>query len=311
MNSMPLVSVVIPTYNYANYLPRAIDSVLAQTFHKYEIIVVDDGSIDNTASVMDAYVTKYPDRIHYIYQKNSGPNAARNKGIESANGELIALLDADDEWLPEKLSKQVSFALNNHQIGMIGCGIQWVKDDGTVIFEGQGVTVPSRSELIIHLKMKNFRFGGSSGVVVRKRCFDIVGKFDEELRGSEDRDMWLRIAYQFEIENLRDILVIIHFHETNCHTNYVNMLNSRLKFIEKHCATEYFIFRFKAISYAFLDAAREALKSFSKMRAFIYSLKAICIYPIKCTSDDDKYQILIKSIVPEWILSAMRSKRSL
>ena len=193
MISYPLVSVIIPTYNYANYLSRAIESVLAQTYRQIELIIVDDGSTDNTASVIEYYKNKYPDVIRYFYQKNSGPNAARNKGLDLVQGEFIALLDADDEWFPEKLDKQVSFAHANPKYGMIGCGIRWVKDDKTIIFEGFGIPVPPRGELIKHLKMRSFGFGGSSGVVIRKHCFDVVGNFDESLRGSEDRENCVRI----------------------------------------------------------------------------------------------------------------------
>lgn len=310
MNSMPLISVVIPTYNYAIYLPRAIESVLVQTYEHFELIIVDDGSTDNTAAVMEAYKSRYPDRIHYIYQKNGGPNAARNKGIDSAQGEFVALLDADDEWFPDKLAKQISFALENTNVGMIGCGFRWVKDDGTIICDGRGESPPPRCDLIRYLKIRNFNFGGSSGVLIKKECFRVVGKFDESLKGSEDRDMWLRIANQFEIMNLPDILVVIHYHDTNCHTDHSRMLNSRFKFIDKHFNSEDFKFKQRAFSFAYLDAAHECFKANLFIKAAFYSLLAICCFPLKSVPDDDKYQILVKSILPNWVLLTVRSKRS-
>jgi glycosyltransferase involved in cell wall biosynthesis len=308
MSDYPHVSVIIPTYNYARYLPRAIESVLIQTYQDFELIVVDDGSTDETVSVMDAYTKKHPERLQYIRQNNSGPNAARNRGIGSARGEYIALLDADDEWLPQKLEKQIACARDIPDFGIIGCGLRWVTDDGTVLYESSGAPTPPRDELIRHLKIKYFDFGSASGVLIRKACFDVVGMFDESLRGSEDRDMWLRIAYHFYIVNLPDVLVIMHYHQANCHKNIGAMLKSKFQFIDKNLVSDGFIFRQRAVGYAYLDAAREALESSQYMNAFIYSLRAICNFPLKTTPDDDKFRILLKAVIPAGVLEYLRPK---
>jgi glycosyltransferase involved in cell wall biosynthesis len=310
MNLKPLVSVVIPTFNYAIYLPRAIESVLAQTYKEIELIVVDDGSTDNTTSVIQTLQAKYHGRICYVQQKNSGPNAARNNGIDKAQGDFIALLDADDEWLPEKLEKQVKFAIANPQFGIIGCGSRRVRGDGVILAENFGVIPPPRNELIHHLMVRNYRFGGSSGVFIRKECFKVVGLFDESLRGSEDRDMWLRIVRKYEVTNLKDILINIHYHQNNCSSNSDIMLKSKLLFIDKHFKFESFAFRQRAISFAFLDAAHESFKASKFLISIVYSCLAICSFPMKSVPDDDKYQILIKSILPNRLLSLIRSKNS-
>src|SRR5690349_3602213 len=101
---MPKVSVIIPTYNRAQFIARAVDSVLEQTYKDFEIIVIDDGSSDNTQEILKAYEGK----IRYVYQQNKGISAARNRGIQEAKGEYIAFLDSDDVWKPEKLSVQVA-----------------------------------------------------------------------------------------------------------------------------------------------------------------------------------------------------------
>ena len=114
---MPKVSVIIPTYNRAEYLPDAIDSVLAQTFRDFEVIIIDDGSTDNTREIIEKYIKRYPQIIRPFYQMNSGASVARNKGIEEARGEYIAFLDSDDVWLSKKLERQVSVLERDKKIG--------------------------------------------------------------------------------------------------------------------------------------------------------------------------------------------------
>ena len=114
---MPEISVIIPTFNYGKYIERAIDSILTQTYQDFEIIVVDDGSTDNTKEIIRS---KKSDKIRYFYQENKGAPAARNKGIVESKGKYIAFLDADDEWLPTKLEKQVDkFQKSSNKVALI------------------------------------------------------------------------------------------------------------------------------------------------------------------------------------------------
>src|SRR5690348_15579178 len=115
MSDRDLVSVIIPAYNYARYIPGAVNSVLAQTYQNHEIVVVDDGSTDGTRQALGDSL----DKISYIYQHNRGVSAARNVGIERSRGELIAFLDADDVWVPDKLDRQVRFLRDHPSIGMV------------------------------------------------------------------------------------------------------------------------------------------------------------------------------------------------
>ena len=119
----PTVSVIIPTYNRAHLLPRALESVLAQTFEDLEVLVVDDGSTDGT----EAVVTGYDDRVRYLRQpQNAGVSAARNRGLREARGEFVAFLDSDDEWFPEKLARQVErFRELPDRVGLLYCGVQF------------------------------------------------------------------------------------------------------------------------------------------------------------------------------------------
>ncbi len=114
--SDPLISAVIPTYNYGHFVTAAVRNVLAQTYRNLEVIVVDDGSKDNTRERLAPYL----DRIRYVYQENQGPSAARNTGIRSATGEWVALLDSDDLWHPRKLELQVKYLQAHPEVGLLG-----------------------------------------------------------------------------------------------------------------------------------------------------------------------------------------------
>jgi glycosyltransferase involved in cell wall biosynthesis len=181
----PLVSVVIPTFNRAWILNEAIDSVMAQTCQNYELIVVDDGSTDGT----DALLEKNKG-IVVIHQENKGVSAARNRGVAASKGDLIAFLDSDDLWLPEKLSAQVAFFLENKDAEICQTQELWIRN-------GKRINPKNR-----HLKESGNFFKRSlelclvspSAVMIKKRLFEKVGLFDETLPACEDYDMWLRVG---------------------------------------------------------------------------------------------------------------------
>ncbi len=198
---MPKVSVIIPTYNRANYLPEAINSVLKQTYQDFETIIVDDDSTDNTKEVVNAYIEKNPQKIAYIYQKNNGPAAARNRGIKEAKGEYIAFLDSDDLWLPDKLKKSMDF-INKHGFDWICTSSYIIREEGGNKQEKNKICIDSifldssgrKVELV-----KNGLFFFSSlhiytpAVLIRDYCFKKVGFFDETFKIGEDVDFWLRL----------------------------------------------------------------------------------------------------------------------
>ncbi|MGL4378530.1 MAG: glycosyltransferase family 2 protein, partial [Microcoleaceae cyanobacterium] len=133
MSNTPLVSVVIPSYNCAKYVGEAIESVFAQTYSNYEIIVIDDGSQDNTREVLE----KYHDRVNYVYQKNQGVSVARNHGIELAQGEFVAFLDADDYFFPDKLEAQMAIFQAKSHAGIVHSGWRRVNFQGEFIQDVQ------------------------------------------------------------------------------------------------------------------------------------------------------------------------------
>ncbi len=185
-----LISVIIPTYNRLEYLKTSVSSVLNQSFKDFELIVVDDGSTDQTES----WCISQPD-IKYLKKENGGVSSARNYGIKQALGEWIAFLDSDDQWLPKKLEMQYNFMKENPTIKIIHTNELWYR---------KGVFVNQRK---IHEKFGGWIFEkmlplcliSPSAVTIHKDVFESVGVFDEELPAGEDYDLWLRITPFFEV----------------------------------------------------------------------------------------------------------------
>lgn len=189
----PLVSVVVITYNAAAYVGHAIESVLQQTWDNLELVVIDDGSTDDTPGV----VQRFPDpRITYVRQSNRGPNAARNAGIRQARGELVAFLDCDDWWVPEKIARQVAAALNNPKAGLVYSFAKSVKTTGE---EGAWFDAVINGRAIEQLLRGNCIAGSASSAMVSRKAIETVGMFDESLQYAEDWEYWIRIASRFEV----------------------------------------------------------------------------------------------------------------
>ena len=196
---MPTVSVIIPTFNRAWVLREAIDSVLMQDFKDYEIIVVDDGSTDNTPALLEYYP-----QIHVVSQSHQGVSTARNAGIKKACGSLVGFLDSDDLWLPEKLSTQVAF-FREHPDALI-CQTEeiWIR---------RGVRVNPKKR---HRKWAGMIFEHAlelcivspSAVMIRRDLFDEIGLFDETLPVCEDYDLWLRVSCRFPVHLIEAPLVV-------------------------------------------------------------------------------------------------------
>ena len=198
---MPSISVIIPTYNRAKYLPRAIDSVLSQTHRELELIVVDDASTDSTQNLVANY--KDP-RIKYVKKlTNDGVSKSRNTGISKASHNWIAFLDSDDEWLPEKLEKQLSFSGLNSNIKIIHTNENW-------FYNGK-----PKKQLPKHKKYGGHIFKhclplcciGPSTVMIHKDVLSDVGLFDESFVVCEDYDLWLRVCHKYQVGLIEEHLV--------------------------------------------------------------------------------------------------------
>lgn len=191
MQKKPIISVIIPAYNAARYIASAIDSALAQAYPAVEIIVVDDGSTDATPIILHPYWQA--GKIIYIRQENKGLAAARNAGIEVSSGNYIALLDADDLFLPEKLERQVAYLDAHPDCGISYCGLWHFNDVAPEKMLTLDYTYYSGADVFPALLKKNFI--NPLSVVIRRSVFKTVGYFEESLRHSEDWDFWVRAAY--------------------------------------------------------------------------------------------------------------------
>ena len=222
------ISVIIPTYNRATTLERAILSVLDQTFSAREVIVVDDASTDNTSDILE----KYSDRIKIIInESNRGVSFARNAGIQVARGDWIAFLDSDDIWLPEKLERQKGFHEAHPTVLISQCDEIWIRN---------GVRVNPMSK---HKKLDGWIFEACiplcivspSAVIIHKRIFKHIGLFDVNLLACEDYDLWLRIAPHYEIGLLDEKLVTRYGgHEDQLSRKFWGMDRFRITAMEKH-----------------------------------------------------------------------------
>ena len=206
MEKNPKVSVIIPTYNSAQFIVETLESVFAQTYKNYEVIVVDDGSTDNTKEVLKPYMSK----IRYIYKENGGPASARNVGIKNARGEYIAFLDSDDLWLSEKLERQVKYLGKYQEVVLVftDC-IRFFEDSLSEIRSCKERFISN--DMFLNLWWETIII--TSTVIVKKFCFDKVGFFDEskKIEGAEDYEMWLRIAREYPIGYLGEVTVKYRF----------------------------------------------------------------------------------------------------
>ncbi len=226
---MPIVSVIIPTYNRSNLLDRAIRSVLAQSFTDFELIVVDDASTDDTQSLVGA--VNYS-RIKIIrHERNKGAPAARNTGIKVSQGEYIGFLDDDDEWLPKKLEKQLeAFQSSFDDVSLVYTGFYFASGkNGSRLAQ---ITPTLKGDIYLDLLRRNIPAGNTS--LIRKHCFAKCGLFDETLPSCQDWDMWIRISKFYKFDFVAEALSNVYVHGRQISTNLNAKIIARQMLIRKY-----------------------------------------------------------------------------
>lgn len=227
------VAVVIPTYQYGHYVGRAIESALGQSRPPAEVIVVDDGSTDDTASVL----ARYAPHVRLLRQENRGVAGARNAGILASTAPLLAFLDADDVWEPTKLEAQVRRWQAEPHIGLVHCGVLRVDSDGHVIARQTEGAQGQVAEDLLLLRTPGI-LGGGSGVMVPRAVLEAVGRYDERLSTSADWDLYLRIALSFPVAFVPDPLVRYTVHGRNMHLNLAAMEHDVLLVLDRTFTTK-------------------------------------------------------------------------
>ncbi len=217
------ISVVIPNYNYEKYVGQAIESVLAQTCQPLEIIVVDDGSTDNSVNV----VNRFGPPVKLVQQRNQHLSAARNTGIRAARGEWIALLDSDDTWDSRKLELQIGALQENPEWSYVA----------TTALEAETFPTDSKDTVVSHeLTLSDFLTVtpmSGSDALIKKACFEECGMFDPELKSCEDRDMWLRLAKSFRGGRVEEPLWRYRQHEDQMNRNFEVMIETRKQVLRR------------------------------------------------------------------------------
>jgi glycosyltransferase involved in cell wall biosynthesis len=225
----PLVSVVIPTYNYGHYIGETVESALGQTYSPIEIIVVDDGSTDDTQERL----TVYGDRVRYIHQQNRGLSAARNTGIQTAQGEFVALLDSDDLWLPDKVKRQVTVAIQQPDIGLVATERFAIDETGRRLDYVTGRCSREGFCELTARELLEFPAFSPSSVLARRDCLLTVGGFNESLTAVEDMEMWVRVAARFRVVRLNATLTAQRFHSRSMSHQADSMFRNHRKAIDQ------------------------------------------------------------------------------
>jgi len=228
----PLVSIVVATYNMAAYLPLALRSALDQTYGNVEVLVVDDGSQDDTRGVMAPFLGDL--RVRYLVQENRGQAVAKNHGIREARGEYIAFLDADDIWVPEKLEQQMPLFFQSGSVGVVYSRLAYMDETGKELSLADNQLF--RGRVSGPLLVRNFIGFGTS--VVRKECFDRLGRFDEAMRMGIDYDLWLRFSTQYEFDYVDHPLLLYRVWSgqmsNNCKSRYLSGIAIMERFLKQY-----------------------------------------------------------------------------
>jgi glycosyltransferase involved in cell wall biosynthesis len=230
IKNKPAVSIIIPTYNRRQLIARSIKSVLNQTYQNFELIIVDDGSTDGTEEVVAAFNDQ---RIRYVRrEENKGEAAARNMGIKAARCDYIAYQDSDDEWLPEKLARQMKLLEDaSPQVGVIYTGFWKAENRRKTYIPFSWVNQKNGD---IHKELLKGNFIGSPVALIKKECFDNVGLFDERLHNLVDWEMWLRISRRYHFRCVDEPLAIAHYDSDNVSDNSDSLIDAMELVLEKN-----------------------------------------------------------------------------
>ena len=233
---MATVDIIIPSFNAAHYLPFAIESVMAQTYEDWRIILIDDGSTDNTKEMLSSFMRRLGPKLTYIKKANGGLPAARNTAICNSTAEFLALLDADDVWLPFRLEESLKAFRDNPDVGLAYGYVSRIDANGALGTTHDQKKKHDRGRIAPYIYMRAIDLPCPT-VTFRRRCVDEVGLFDERLRATEDRDLWFRIASRYDVALVPKVIAYYRSSPQAMTTDPDRMLKAQLQFLEKHFGT--------------------------------------------------------------------------
>ncbi len=225
--SVPKVSIVIPSYNAMQFLPRTVDSVIKQTFQDFEIVIINDGSTDN---IKEWAKTVEDKRLRLISQPNQGQSAARNEGIEQSSGQYIAFLDSDDLWAPSKLEKQVQVLDCNSDVGLVYSWVSLIDENDDPLDK---IWTISEEGDVWHKLIEGNIIACGSVPMIRRACVEVVGLFEKFPFACEDWDYWLRIASHYPFKVLEEVLVYYRHSPSSLSRYQGDALQKRLQAMEE------------------------------------------------------------------------------
>lgn len=284
---MPRVSIIVPTYNRSTFLQDAFNSVLAQTYTDWEVVLVDDGSTDQTRSIVRAVAPAFGGRLHYVYQSNHGLPAARNTAIRHAKGDLLALLDSDDMWLPRRLELGVRLMDSDSGIGLVHGKVARIDDHGAFI---EYPPSPPRKYLTGRMARHIYTRRAHllcPTILFRKECISRVGFFDESpiMAPTCDRDMWFRIAEHYRIAYIDEVIARYRISGDSMSRNLDRMLTSAAAFITKHQSSKALglLSTRKALGRLYRERGDSTFDAGQIQQSWSWYLKAIRCYPFSPT----------------------------
>lgn len=278
MTTPPLVSAVIPNYNYGRYLRESVESALEQTHPRMEVIVVDDGSTDDSLTVLKTF----GDRIIVLNGGHKGVSAARNLGITHSSGDFVAFLDADDRWRPDKTERQLLLFSDN--VGLVHSGLRHIDDSGRPL--GLRLDGMEGDILVEHaLLQKTTISGGGSTALLRRSVFDRIGGFAEELSTSADWDMWRRVSCCYQIGMVPEALADYRLHGSSMHRNLGlfehDMLLSFARMFSDPVASSVHALKRGCYSNLYLSFCGSYIHAGNWRKGLAYGLRSLALSPTK------------------------------
>jgi glycosyltransferase involved in cell wall biosynthesis len=301
-----LISVVIPTHNRAHIIVDAINSVLAQSYRPLELLVVDDGSTDDTEAIIANWIKASDGQfgIRFIHQENRGGNAARNNGIRHARGKYVAFLDSDDLWHSDKLKNQMQVFDSDSEIGGVYCGVQHVDLESGKIIEPTNRSYPT-GWLLEQMLVRDVT-APTSTYLVKSVVFDEVGGFDVNLPARQDWDMWIRLASKYKIGCVPEVLVDYREHsgvrtKSDPKKEITAFCQIRRKYSDYYAHCPFSTRQAAKATYYRRMGRVHFHQGISRHRAMLYHFQSILSWPF----DFDSYAALLGMIVPAGLRQKM------